>query len=130
MGSLRIDTVAGLLGLLEIGVGEVHPWAATIDDIERPDFMIFGLDRGEGVGWEFAVETALALRKVLADEGYDCWPKLTGGGGLHVMVPIERALTLKQVQSTRLILLRGSLRVRRAGTPCWPQRRTGSASSL
>jgi DNA primase len=35
------------------------------------------------------VETGLRLRDLLAAEGLDCWPKTTGGKGLHVMVPFE-----------------------------------------
>ncbi len=34
------------------------------------------------------VETALNLRELLRSEGHEPWPKLTGGKGLHVMVPI------------------------------------------
>jgi bifunctional non-homologous end joining protein LigD len=70
-----------------MNVVEVHPWAATVDDIERPDVMIFDLDPGEGIEWDFVVETAIGLRKLLADEGFDCWPKLTGGSGVHLMAP-------------------------------------------
>src|SRR5205823_2848427 len=46
----------------------------------------------EGVEWGFVVETGLRLRDLLAGEGLDCWPKTTGGKGLHVMVPIERGM--------------------------------------
>lgn len=38
------------------------------------------------------VETALRLRNMLAAEGLGSWPKLTGGKGLHLMVPIERGM--------------------------------------
>jgi hypothetical protein len=38
------------------------------------------------------VETGFRLRDALASEGLDCWPKTTGGKGLHVMVPIEPAM--------------------------------------
>jgi bifunctional non-homologous end joining protein LigD len=39
----------GLLGLAEMNVVEVHPWGGTIDDIERPDVLMFDLDPGEAV---------------------------------------------------------------------------------
>jgi bifunctional non-homologous end joining protein LigD len=35
----------------------------------------------------------LLLRETLEDEGYDSWPKLTGGKGLHLMVPIEPGIS-------------------------------------
>lgn len=89
---LWVDDLAGLLGLVEIGAVELHPWGATVDDIEHPDLLVFDLDPGEGIAWEFVVETAFALRKLLASRELDSWPKTTGGKGLHIMVPVEREM--------------------------------------
>jgi bifunctional non-homologous end joining protein LigD len=87
-----VDDVAGLLGLVEMGVVEVHPWNATVDNIELADTMVFDLDPGEGVAYDFVIETALRLRDHLEDEGYSCWPKLSGGKGVHLMVPLKRRM--------------------------------------
>jgi bifunctional non-homologous end joining protein LigD len=46
---LWVDDLAGLLGLIEIGTVELHPWNASIDDIEHPDLLVFDLDPGDGV---------------------------------------------------------------------------------
>jgi bifunctional non-homologous end joining protein LigD len=86
---LWVDDLAGLLGLVEIGAVELHPWNASIDNIEHPDRLVFDLDPGEGVAWEFVIETALTLRRMLKDEGLEPWPKLTGGKGVHLMAPLE-----------------------------------------
>ena len=32
-----VDSIAGLLGLVDMDVVETHPWGATVEDIERPD---------------------------------------------------------------------------------------------
>jgi bifunctional non-homologous end joining protein LigD len=88
-----VDDLAGLLGLVEMDVVELHPWAATVDDIEHPDRLVFDLDPGAGVAWDFVIETACKLRELLREEGFDSWPKLTGGKGLHLMVPIERGVS-------------------------------------
>jgi bifunctional non-homologous end joining protein LigD len=85
---LWVDSVAGLVGLAEIGVVEIHPWGSTVDDIEHADMLVLDLDPGERIEWEFVTETALRLREVLAGEGLESWPKTTGGKGLHVMVPV------------------------------------------
>jgi bifunctional non-homologous end joining protein LigD len=87
-----VDDLDGLLGLLDMDVVEIHTWGASVDDIERPDLLVFDLDPGEGIEWDFVTGTALALRNQLAGEGLPSWPKLTGGKGLHLIVPIERSM--------------------------------------
>jgi bifunctional non-homologous end joining protein LigD len=86
---LWIEDLPGLLGLVEIGAIELHPWNSTVDDIEHPDTLVFDLDPGDGVSWGFVIESALAMREILRKNGHDSWPKVTGGKGLHIMVPIE-----------------------------------------
>jgi bifunctional non-homologous end joining protein LigD len=82
-----IDSVEGLLDLVEMGAVELSPWNATIDDIEHPDLLVFSVG---------TVETALRLRDLLEAEGLDSWPMLTGSKELHVMVPIEPELTWQE----------------------------------
>jgi bifunctional non-homologous end joining protein LigD len=90
---LWVDSVDGLLGLVEIGVVELHPWGSRVDDIERPDVLTFDLEPGRDVDWTFVGDTAFKLRALLKAEGLDSWPKLTGGSDLHVLAPIEPRLT-------------------------------------
>jgi bifunctional non-homologous end joining protein LigD len=56
---LWVDSLEGLLGLVDLGVVELHPWQATVDDIEVADLIVFDLDPGEGIEWGFVTETAL-----------------------------------------------------------------------
>nr|WP_255468365.1 non-homologous end-joining DNA ligase [Reyranella sp. CPCC 100927] len=86
---LWVDSLEGLLGLVDMDVIEIHPWGATVDQIERPDMLVFGLDPGDGVDWGFVIETARRMRTLLDSEGLESWPKLTGGKGVHIMVPVE-----------------------------------------
>jgi bifunctional non-homologous end joining protein LigD len=88
-----VDSLAGFLGLVEMDVVEVHPWAATVDHIEHADTLVFDLDPGDGVGWDFVIDTALRMRELLESEGFKPWPKVTGGKGLHLMAPLPRKLT-------------------------------------
>ena len=90
---LWVDDLAGLLGLVEIGAVELHPWAATVDEYEHADQLVFDLDPGEGVPWDFMIQSALALRELLAAQGLESWPKATGGKGLHLMVPLAKRMT-------------------------------------
>jgi bifunctional non-homologous end joining protein LigD len=88
-----IDSVEGLLGLVEMGAVELSPWNAKIDDIERPDMLVFSVAVRNGTDWKKAADTAGRLCAVLLAEGLESWPKLTGGGELQVMVPIEPDLS-------------------------------------
>ncbi|MGY3413398.1 DNA primase [Bradyrhizobium sp. GM5.1] len=36
------------------------------------------------------METALDLRTLMKREGFETWPKLTGGKGIHLMAPLDQ----------------------------------------
>jgi bifunctional non-homologous end joining protein LigD len=93
-----IDDLDGLLGLVDMDVIELHPWNATIDDLERADRMVLDIDPGDGVPWDAVVETALRLRELLRRAGLESWPKVTGGKGLHVMAPLSTGGAHDQVR--------------------------------
>jgi bifunctional non-homologous end joining protein LigD len=87
-----IETVAGLIDLVQIGVLEFHPWGSTVDHLEKPDRLIFDLDPDEGLDWNRVVAAAIAMRDLLARFGLRSFVKTTGGKGLHVVVPIKPTL--------------------------------------
>jgi bifunctional non-homologous end joining protein LigD len=84
-----VDSVEGLVSLVAMDAVEVHPWGATVDDVEHPDVLVIDIDPGGGVAWEFVTETALKLRDVFKSEGISSWPKLSGSKGIHVMAPVS-----------------------------------------
>ena len=86
---LTVNTVEGLLGLVQLGVLEIHPWGSTNDSIETPDRIIFDLDPDEAVPWATLASAALELRAHLRRLKLTCFLKSTGGKGLHVVVPIQ-----------------------------------------
>jgi bifunctional non-homologous end joining protein LigD len=90
---LFVEDVEGLLGLVDMGAVELHPWNSRVDDIEHADVLVFDLDPGEGVEYSFVTESALALRDLLEEQGLDSWPKLSGGKGIHVMVPLPSKIS-------------------------------------
>ncbi|ESZ07356.1 DNA ligase D [Mesorhizobium sp. L48C026A00] len=88
-----VDDLAGLLGLVEMDAVELHPWNATVDDIEHADRIVLDLDPGEGVEWDEVIETALTLRDIMESDGLESWPKVTGGKGIHLTAPVETKIT-------------------------------------
>src|SRR3546814_16106316 len=69
---------------------EFHPWGARVDGPEQPDRMVFDLDPGEGVRWPGVVAAARETRDRLRRAGLRSFVRLSGGKGLHVVVPIAR----------------------------------------
>ena len=66
---LWVDSLEGLLGLVEIGAVELHPWNATVEDFEHADRIVVDLDPGEGVEWDAVVEAALRMRELMQGRG-------------------------------------------------------------
>ena len=94
--------------------------------------LVFDLDPGEGVVWDFVIETALRLRRMLQDEGLEPWPKLTGGEGLHLMRRSSRTSTTTRCEPTPSGSRSASPRLHRSGTQS-PQRQEsvlGASSSI
>jgi bifunctional non-homologous end joining protein LigD len=86
---LAIHDLDGLIALVQGGVLEIHPWGSTVDDLDRPDRIIFDLDPGPDIGWAELTRAAQDVRERLRAAGLESFVKTTGGKGLHVMAPIE-----------------------------------------
>jgi len=86
---LMIDDFDGLIGLVQGGVLEIHPWGASAAALDQPDMVIFDLDPGPDVGWAAIVESARQVRSMLEERGLTPFVKTSGGKGLHVVVPLK-----------------------------------------
>jgi bifunctional non-homologous end joining protein LigD len=85
---LVIDSLPALLAIINGYIVELHTWNSTVDDLERPDRLVFDLDPAPDIGWRQVVAAALRLRARLRSVGLQSWVKTTGGKGLHVVVPV------------------------------------------
>jgi bifunctional non-homologous end joining protein LigD len=87
---LAIESLQGVLALVQMGVLEIHVWGSRIDRPEQPDRLIFDIDPDPALDWNAVLEaTALVYARVL-DLGLAGFVRTTGGKGLHVVVPIAR----------------------------------------
>jgi len=85
---LYIDSMAGLMGLAQMNVLEIHIWGSHIDTLEKPDRMVFDLDPADNVTFATVKEGALRVQEVLGALGLKSYPMLSGGKGIHVVVPL------------------------------------------
>ncbi len=96
---LYIDSAKGLLSLIQMGAVEIHPWGASVENIDCPDRMIFDLDPAPDVPFEAVILGAQDLRKRLQRLGLESLPKVSGGKGLHVTVPLAGQDTWAEVKA-------------------------------
>ncbi|SDY11441.1 DNA ligase D [Citreimonas salinaria] len=87
---MTVRDAAGLVGAVQMGTIEFHIWGARNDRVERPDRMVFDLDPDEGLGFDAVKAGAFEIRDRLDALGLPSWPLLTGGKGVHVVVPLRR----------------------------------------
>jgi bifunctional non-homologous end joining protein LigD len=83
-----IDGVESLLGLVQIGVLELHVWGSRAEHLDKPDVLVLDLDPAPDVPWSEVVKAAFDVKTRLEALGLNAFAKLTGGKGLHVVVPV------------------------------------------
>jgi bifunctional non-homologous end joining protein LigD len=89
---------ATLLFLVNLGCVDHNPWMSRVGTLEHPDYLLIDLDP-QDCGYEKIVEAALWVRAKLDRAGLACYPKTTGGDGMHIFVPLEPVYTYEQVRS-------------------------------
>jgi bifunctional non-homologous end joining protein LigD len=86
---LAIDSLDGLIALVQGAALEIHPFGAPLADWERPDILIMDLDPGEGVAWAQVIAAARDVKTRLEAAGLGAFVKTSGGKGLHVCAPLQ-----------------------------------------
>jgi bifunctional non-homologous end joining protein LigD len=94
-----VSDLASLVALVQVGVLELHVWGARADDLERPDLMVVDLDPDPELPWSRVQEAALLLRELFDAFGLVPFVRLTGGKGLHVVVPLVRRSGWEEVEA-------------------------------
>jgi bifunctional non-homologous end joining protein LigD len=85
---LYVEDAAGLLACVQMGTIEFHGWGSRASDVEAPDRMVFDLDPDEGLDFEDVKSAARDIHKKLSDIGLTSFAMLSGGKGVHVVVPL------------------------------------------
>jgi bifunctional non-homologous end joining protein LigD len=86
---LVVEDLAGLMELVQFNALEFHPWGSHADDPDRADRVVFDLDPGPGVPFSEIRKAAVDIRKLLAQLELESFLRVSGGKGLHVVVPLS-----------------------------------------
>ncbi len=94
------DSPATLVYLVKLRMITLHMWMSTRRRIEQPDFALFDLDPVGDVQPKTLAAAALQVRDTLKDAGVTSGlVKLSGRGGLHVVVPLVPELDYAGVRA-------------------------------
>ena len=85
-------SATALVGLVQWGVIELHPWGSRLPRLDRPDTLIFDFDPDDAIKWKELVAAVGLLRTLLDEMKLTGFLKTTGGKGLHVVLPIRPTL--------------------------------------
>ena len=85
---LLANTAPHLVWLANLAALEIHTMNSTIDQINLPDQFVVDLDPDEGMTFDSVRDLAFALKDFLEAYGYFPFGKLSGGKGIHLVIPI------------------------------------------
>jgi bifunctional non-homologous end joining protein LigD len=79
----------GLMTAVQFGAIEFHGWGARAPDLDAPDRMVFDLDPADDVPFSAVLTAAQMIRRILASARLKSFPLVSGGKGIHVVVPLD-----------------------------------------
>jgi bifunctional non-homologous end joining protein LigD len=88
---IAVESRDDLIALVQSGALEIHVRGSRLDALEKCDRVVFDLDPGDGVSWAAIVAAARETRDRLSAEKLKSFAKLSGGKGIHVVVPVADA---------------------------------------
>ncbi|WP_457797212.1 DNA ligase D [Methylocystis sp. S23] len=89
---IALDGALGLHTAAQFGAVEIHGWMSLARDLDRPDRMVFDLDPDEDLPFTEVCRAAADIRDYLGEIGLRSWPLVTGGKGVHIVLPLDRSL--------------------------------------
>jgi bifunctional non-homologous end joining protein LigD len=84
---IAVENLGDLIALVQSGALEIHVRGSRLGALEMCDRIVFDLDPGEGVTWKDIVAAARETRDRLAAEKLESFVKVSGGKGVHVVLP-------------------------------------------
>ncbi len=90
------ENKATLVWMAQLAALELHPSLSKATRMEQPTVLAFDLDPGKPAALLECCDVALRVRKLFAGFGMECFPKVSGGKGLQVYVPLNSKVTYEE----------------------------------
>ena len=121
-----VEDAADVVEQVQLGVLDLNPWNARIEDLDHPDELRIDLDPTPGFTFEHCRQVAAAVRDLLIEKGLEGWPKTSGSRGIHIYVRLLPRWDYFEGRRAGLALARAlERRTDLATTAWWKEERTG-----
>ena len=87
-----IEDKSGLISEAQMGTLEFHAWGSRVQELEKPDMMVFDLDPDEGMDIEKVRQGVRDIKSILSELSLVSNLKTSGGKGYHVVLPLKPAV--------------------------------------
>ncbi len=90
------DNRPTLIWMAQLAALELHPSLSKATRMEQPTVLAFDLDPGPPAGLTECCKVALRVRELFDAFDLECFPKVSGGKGLQVYVPLNTKVSYEQ----------------------------------
>jgi bifunctional non-homologous end joining protein LigD len=85
---LYVTSAAEVVACARVQTVEFHGWGSRAGAVETPDRLVIDLDPDPQLGFEAVKTAALQVRRGFDAIGLDSFALLSGGKGIHIVVPL------------------------------------------
>lgn len=91
-----IDSIEGIIEQAQLGTLEFHTSGCFVQDLEKPNLMVFDLDPDEDLEIKNLRQGVLHLKEILDELKLPSHLKTSGGKGYHIVVPFSKGKSWKE----------------------------------
>src|SRR3569833_923295 len=86
---LFLESAEEIISCAKVQTVEIHGWGSRAGAVETPDRLVVDLDPDPKLGFDAVKHAALQMRRSFDALGLESFALLTGGKGIHIVVPLQ-----------------------------------------
>ena len=86
---LYVEAAEEIVACAKVQTVEFHGWGSRAGSVETPDRLVIDLDPDPKLGFDKVKEAAFQVQRSFEALGLESFALLSGGKGIHVIVPLE-----------------------------------------
>jgi bifunctional non-homologous end joining protein LigD len=85
---LYVESADEIIACAKVQTVEFHGWGSRAGEVETPDRLVIDLDPDPKLSFETIKDAAFQLHRSFDALGLECFALLTGGKGIHIVIPL------------------------------------------